>query len=76
MRIEELRNIMENSKANRFSYSINSSLKDDAYHIIREDGVWNVFYMERGKKNEYGVFKIEEEACKCFYEIIKKTFEI
>lgn len=76
MRIEELRSTMEKSKANRFSYSINGSLKEDAYHIIQDGNIWNVFYMERGKKNEFGSFASEEEACKCFYDIVKKHLRI
>lgn len=76
MKVEELRKIMESSNVNRYSYSINSALKDDAYHIINENGIWNVFYMERGQKSSYGTFESEEEACKCFHDIVCKHLRI
>ena len=77
MNLEKLKIIMENSGVNRFSYCINSKkMKDDAYHIRFENGIWDVFYMEREKKSMFGSFISEEEACKCYLEIVQKDLGI
>jgi hypothetical protein len=76
MNVEDLKELMEKSKANRFCYSINGPLKDDAYHIVCKDGIWEVFYMERGLKSTFGTFDSEEEACQCFHEIVRKHLRI
>lgn len=76
MKVEDLKEMMESSSVNSYGYSINGSLKDDAYHLIYENESWNVFYMERGLRSIYGTFEVEEDACKCFYDIVQKHLKI
>lgn len=72
MKITDLQKIMDEGKMSPYGYSINKGEKDDAYHIMKEDGKWHIYYMERGHKNSYGYFEKEEEAAKIFLTLIKE----
>ena len=76
MNSNELRKHMEKNRVCQHAYSINDGLKDDAYHLIKENGSWHVFYMERGVRSIHSEFESETQACGCFYKLTKKHLKI
>lgn len=45
---------------------------EDRYAIILTDGLWTVFYTEKGEHFELKRFLIEEDACEYFFILIDK----
>lgn len=44
----------------------------DMYHIMRRDGMWEVYYAERGHKWDCRQFESEEEACDYLWELLRR----
>ena len=66
MKIIELRKYLQENDLPSDSYSLEGGLPSEALCIERTKNNWRVYYSERGKKNEFGIFANEEDAVKCF----------
>jgi hypothetical protein len=49
-------------------YSLNGGLPSEVYCLSEINGVWEVYYSERGSKTGLQIFDDEGEACQYFYE--------
>jgi len=49
------------------SYCLNGGYPNDSYCLFKNNGKWEVYYSERGKKSGLKLFMSEEEACEYFY---------
>lgn len=45
---------------------------NDIYHIRRADGLWEVYYMERGHRWDYKQFEAESEACDYLWNLLRR----
>ena len=70
MKIIELRKYLQENDFLSDSYSLEGGLPSEALCIERTKNNWRVYYSERGKKNEFGIFANEEDAVKCFWHIL------
>lgn len=43
---------------------------DDKFSIIQNENKWEVFFSERGNKNDLKVFETEQKACEYFFNYI------
>lgn len=68
MTIKELQERLISENIDIRSYCINDSIGiGECYCIIKNYNKWEVFYSERGNKNNLTIFYSEEEACEYFY---------
>lgn len=63
MNIELLKKRLDDQKVSVFMYSLDGKNQDEAYCIDENNGVWEVFYYERGNKNILSVHDNEHGAC-------------
>ena len=68
MKTKDLSEIFYENKVSRSIYSLNGGVPDDKVCIDKLDGVWSVYYSEKGRRNTLGEFHNEEEACKFMYD--------
>ena len=59
----ELKRILDENRVVPNCYVLDDSGGTDQYVLSEEDGVWSVFYAERGHKNGLRHFSSESEAC-------------
>lgn len=71
MKKEELQRALEAEGIRPNIYCLAGPIRDEQYVLINvEDGSWEVYYSERGNKNELERFRTEEEACLRFFELV------
>ena len=76
MRIEELKEKLNELKVPKEWYSINEGLKFDAYILNKVYYYWEYFYFdERGGQNEYRKFDNESDACMFFFNKLDKEMK-
>ena len=46
------------------------SFWDDKFSIIQNENKWEVFFSERGNKNDLKIFETEQKACEYFFNYI------
>ena len=63
----KLKIILEENKIPRDLYSLSGGLPNESYCINEVDGIWEVYYSERGVKSQLKLFNIEEDACEFLY---------
>ena len=51
-------------------YSLDGGLPNESFCLNEEDGVWEVYYSERGVKSQLKRFASEGEACDYLYKVI------
>jgi hypothetical protein len=61
---------LENKGIRKDSYSLNGGLPNEAYCLNQNDGIWEVYYSERGIKSGLKAFTSESDACKFFFEVV------
>lgn len=49
------------------SYCLNGGYPNESYCLFKNNGRWEVYYSERGRKSGLKLFMSEEEACEYFY---------
>ena len=62
MNISELRFELEKLRVPRRVYSLNG-WTDERLCLENRDGLWHVFFVERGEERIMGIFENEEQAC-------------
>lgn len=73
MNIKELEKVIKSENIPSDCYSImKGGLPNETYCLVSENNNWIVYYSERGNRSGLKKFKNESEACKYFYEQIKK----
>ena len=50
------------------TYSLNGGLPYDKYCLSQNNGLWEVYYSERGGKFKLKTFTSEKNACEYFYK--------
>ncbi|TKC16834.1 hypothetical protein [Robertmurraya kyonggiensis] len=73
MNFKELELRLISERIRRDVYSLEGGLPNEAYCISQTNGIWEVYYSERGSKSGLKVFRKEEEACQHFYDSLIKT---
>lgn len=54
-------------------FNINADLlENDKYHLVFINGVWQVYYSERGHKWDYREFNSESDACDYLWRLLEK----
>ena len=78
MNVEELKKELKKLKIPESFYSINgSSWLADTYILQRNYYIWEFYYVdERGGKNDYKIFKTEEEACEYMLKALKEEISV
>lgn len=72
MTVNELKNKLDEIGVPQDLYSIMiGGLPNERLCIVKEE-MWQVYYSERGRKTGQKFFETEEEACKFFYEKMKR----
>ena len=61
---------LENKGIRKDSYSLNGGLPNEANCLNQNDGIWEVYYSERGIKSGLKTFTSESDACKFFFEVV------
>jgi len=56
-------------------YSLNGGLPNEAFCLSEINGIWEVYYSERGNKTGLKVFNKEEDACQCLYDTLYETLK-
>ena len=67
---KELSNKLLLEKIPQETYSLGGGLPYDKYCLSNSNGIWEVYYSERGGKFQLKEFDSEEEACEYFYKWI------
>lgn len=66
MNINELKSVLESERFIKNTYSLTGGRHQDAYCLSFENGLWQVYYSERGEEIERTIFDSESEACEFF----------
>ena len=74
MNIEQLQEEIDKLDINSRNYHIGKrGYFDSCFNLIRhKNGMWDVFYGERGLKRFQSVHETEDEACRAFLKLLKK----
>jgi len=74
MTVEELKNILSERgiRKNAVSFSRGILTASEQYCISREGSFWEVYYYERGNKNNLQVFLDENGACLYLLSVLEK----
>lgn len=75
MNINELGLRLSSENIRSDVYSLNGGSPNEAYCITQRNGVWEVYYSERGNKSELRIFQKEEDACQYFYDLLIETLK-
>jgi hypothetical protein len=74
MTLQELKRALDTGNVSPNCYSLTSDGYGEIYRINRVTDIlgdgWEVYYAERGSKNQLVVFRSESEACEHFYRWI------
>ena len=76
MTTDELATKLAESGIPSFAYSLTGGLPNEAYCLEIANGTWQVYYSERGHKNDIMSFASEREACDHLYKIIRAGYGI
>lgn len=70
MNLKELKNLLEENHVPTDEYSLKGGLPNEAMCITKNtEGMWEVYYSERGRKTGLKTYLNESSACE---ELIKK----
>ncbi|WP_213610248.1 hypothetical protein [Pseudoalteromonas sp.] len=71
MNKKELLHLLKSEGFKKEGYSLEGSSLFEGHCLDYRDGLWAVYYFERGIEFELEEFDIEEQACQRIYEKIK-----
>lgn len=67
----DLKNILEQNNVPKYVYNFDSQgQKDERFTLVCEDGLWRVYYVERGVKTTDESFESEDAACEYLRSVI------
>lgn len=66
--IPKLRELLNLKHINEKYFSIDGVIEEKKYHLLNDEGRWEVFYLENGVKAGRKVFVTESEACRYLFE--------
>ena len=73
MTIQELERKLNNERVPKNMYSLLiGGFPNEAFCLVKQDDIWEVYYSEHGKKRGIKQFYTESEACEYLYEKLKK----
>lgn len=72
MKKNELYHRLKNEKIPENCYCLHKADPDDCFVLNQQEGMWHVYYTERGHIYEEIIFDNEDSACDYFYHRIKK----
>lgn len=75
MDIKELESRLISETIRSDVYSLKGGLTNEAYCISQNNGIWEVYYSERGNKSGLRTFEEEEGACRYFYDSLIETLK-
>lgn len=58
------------------AYSLDGSVNNETYVLIYENGVWVMFYSEKGLRTSEARFSKECEACEAFFKKISRDHSV
>ncbi|RFB15388.1 hypothetical protein DZB84_13375 [Bacillus sp. HNG] len=64
----ELKQLLISSGVPKDLFSLDGGLPNESLCLNNADGIWEVYYSERGMKSQLQKFTSEEEACNYFYK--------
>lgn len=70
MSLSQLEEALCRERINPDSYSIDGSVPDECYCLIRDGDSWCVFYSERGLRSSQKCFSAESEACLSLFQLL------
>jgi hypothetical protein len=72
MNIQELQNTLlkRGMRPNAVSFQTGVLTAAEQYCIAQENGIWDVYYFERGNKNDLRHFPDENSACNYLSEVL------
>lgn len=73
MKMKELQEKLEELNLPKYMYSLKGGLPNEACCIGENNGIWEVYYSERGHKSLLKTFEKEEDACQYFYKFVKEA---
>ena len=76
MTVDELHKLLLKKEVPNDAYNFKEEYPNESYCIIKKGFFWEVYYSERGNKNELRIFFSESKACKYFIKLIKCSFDI
>ncbi|GGI12927.1 hypothetical protein [Gottfriedia solisilvae] len=72
MNIAQLKSKLIAENVDPSAYSLIGGLPNEAYCIGINNGIWEVYYSERGNKSSLNTFNGEQDACLYFYNWLKR----
>lgn len=72
MTIRELESELENLKLPYRNYCLNGGYLEDGNCLSKTNGIWKIYYCERGKKITIAIFLNESDACEFMFCKYKK----
>ncbi len=80
MQKNELEQKLLQEEVSKDLYSLKGGLPNESYCFNEQNGVWEVYYSERGTKSNLKAFNSETEACEYSYtsliEMLKGHFRL
>ncbi|MCL2323533.1 MAG: hypothetical protein FWC47_15675 [Oscillospiraceae bacterium] len=73
MNKESLIKELENKKIPKDAYSLSGGLPNEAFCFNQINGIWEVYYSERGIKSGLKTFVSECDACIFFLDLVVKA---
>jgi hypothetical protein len=70
MNRNELLDVLRRERFRSDAYSLDGGLPDERYCLGEENGVWIVYYSERGVQSGKMQFVNEHEACEYLYRLL------
>ncbi len=69
----ELAKILRDERFDPLAYELNGGYPSEKYCLEAKDGIWSVYYSERGEQSMKRDFLTEEEACDYFLNWIRQS---
>ena len=76
MNMKELEILLRKKNVPQMLFSLNGGLPSEKYCIEEVNGIWQVYYSERGIKRDLRCFDNEEVACDYFLKELRTEISI
>lgn len=75
MLLSDLENKLIKLKVPKDWYSLKGGLPNECLCLSYEEGIWEIYYSERGNKTGLNTYDNESDACEAFLKKIKKMMK-